>query len=93
MKQTVYSRHFAAVITFAPRARTLVRPSNDEMGAVTLQSALGNPTLQQRLEGNLRLWYFKRLEMKLLLFDPSVTGYRIYRFTTNKDYNLRSSKP
>lgn len=27
---------------------TLVRPSNDEMGAVTLQLATGNPTLQQQ---------------------------------------------
>lgn len=37
------------------RRNTVVRPSNDEMGAVTLQSALGNPTLQQRLLENLRL--------------------------------------
>ncbi|XP_067362210.1 calglandulin isoform X1 [Channa argus] len=44
------------------------------MGAVTLQSALGNPTLQQRWEENLRLAF--PLEMASKLTHQQITEYK-----------------
>ncbi|XP_028431218.1 calglandulin isoform X1 [Perca flavescens] len=53
---------------------TLVRPSNDEMGAVTLQSALGNPTMQQRWASKLTQEQITEYKGVFEMFDEEGNG-------------------
>ncbi|XP_042362245.1 calglandulin-like [Plectropomus leopardus] len=72
--QTAYCLPFAKLNICPFRSNTLVRPSIDEMGAVTLQSALGNPTLQQRGASKLTQEQITEYKGVFEMFDEEGNG-------------------
>lgn len=61
-------------LNFCPSRYTVVRPSTDEMGAVTLQSAPGNPTLQMQHSA---LWQRSKNHRFICVFTDQTSAVNV----------------
>lgn len=61
-------------LNFCPSRYTVVRPSTDEMGAVTLQSAPGNPTLQLQHSA---LWQRSKSHRFICVFTDQTSAVNV----------------